>query len=136
MIEINRNPSPRELRQFAAIWLPAAVIVAGAMAKWRFHSPKTAIAIWSAGALLTLLGLAIRSLRRPLYIGWMTAVYPIGWTISHLLLFIVFYLLITPIGFLMRLRHDPMERRLDRSATSYWLPRETKRDSSSYFRQY
>ncbi|HEY4641160.1 MAG TPA: SxtJ family membrane protein [Thermoanaerobaculia bacterium] len=136
MIEINRNPSPRELRQFAMIWLPAAVIVLGAMARWRFHSPKAAIAIWAAGGALALIALFASSLRKPLYIGWMTAVYPIGWTISHLMLLILFYLLVTPFGLLMRIKRDPMERKFDRSAKSYWIPRERKTGPSSYFHQY
>lgn len=136
MIKINRNPSPRELRQFVYFWLPAAVAVLGAMARWRFHAPKTALVIWSVGAVLTLAGIAIGSLRRPLYIGWMTAVYPIGWTVSHLLLLIVFCLLVTPVGLLMRLRHDPMARRLDRTAKTYWLTRPRKSGTASYFQQY
>jgi len=31
MLDINWNPSPRELRQFAGIWLPAFAAIAGTL---------------------------------------------------------------------------------------------------------
>jgi hypothetical protein len=44
--------------------------------------------------------------------------------ISPVLLGILFYLCISPIGFLMRLTgKDPMRRKLERAAKSYWIVR-------------
>jgi hypothetical protein len=44
--------------------------------------------------------------------------------ISPLVLGILFYLCISPIGFLMRLAgKDPMRREFDPAAKSYWIPR-------------
>ena len=34
---------------------------------------------------------------RPLYVGWLYAVFPIGWTISHLILAVIYFLILTPI---------------------------------------
>ena len=60
---------------------------------------------------------AIPNVRRLLYLGWMRVFYPIGWVVSHLLLAIVYYLVLTPIGLVMRLfGGDPMHRGFDRSA--------------------
>jgi hypothetical protein len=45
--------------------------------------------------------------------------------ISPIALGLIFYLCITPIGFLMRLLgKDPLRLRLDRQAETYWIPRE------------
>lgn len=137
MIEINRNPSARELRIFVMLVVPAFFAVAGSLAYWKFHAPRVGVAVWLVGAVLMLVGLAVPNMRRPLYVGWMIAVYPIGWTVSHVILLIVFYLVITPIGLVVRLfGRDPMERRLDRKASTYWIARNTERKPSSYFRQY
>ncbi|MBT2383374.1 hypothetical protein [Streptomyces sp. ISL-11] len=38
------------------------------------------------------------------------------------LLIAVYYLLVTPIGLLSRLVRDPLTRRWDRGARSYWIP--------------
>ena len=50
----------------------------------------------------------------------MFAVFPIGWVVSHLLLGVVYFLVLTPIGLTLRaLGRDPLERRFDQSASSY-----------------
>ena len=137
MIDIRWNPTRREQLQFTAIWMPAFFIVIAAIAYWRFDSPRGAWIAALAGLLLTAAGLAIPALRRPLYVGFMCASFPIGWTVSHLVLIVVFYLVITPFGIVMRmLGRDPMERRLDSGASTYWTPREQPRDVESWFRQY
>ena len=40
----------------------------------------------------------------------------------------------TPLGFLLRCFHDPMQRRFDSPTKSYWLPHEMP-EASRYFRQ-
>ena len=67
----------------------------------------------------------------------MTAVYPIGWIISHALLAMIYYLAITPIGVVMRLcGRDPLQRALDRSAKTYWTPHNVSEDTERYFQQF
>ena len=63
--------------------------------------------------------------------------YPIGWVITHVVMAIIFYLVVTPVGIIMRLTgRDPMERAFDRTAKTYWKPRNTDPDSAGYFRLY
>ena len=47
--------------------------------------------------------------------------YPIGWVVTHVVMALIFYLVVTPLGVIMRLcGRDPMERRwLDRRAKTY-----------------
>ncbi|MFO0829111.1 MAG: SxtJ family membrane protein [Phycisphaerales bacterium] len=78
----------------------------------------------------------VPSLSVRVYRAWMFAVLPIGWSLSHVLLAIVFYLVVTPIGIALRLAgRDPMERRFDRAAKTYWKRREPIVDSERYLRQ-
>ena len=136
MIEINRNPSPRELFWFGLLLALFAGLV-GAVARYQFGAPAASKAIWIGGAALTALFFMIPPLRRPLYLAWMYAAFPIGWTVSHLVLAAVFFLAVTPVGLLMRLLgHDPMRRRPDPKAATYWEPREGEPDSKRYFRQF
>ena len=80
---------------------------------------------------------AFPGVRRWVFLGWMYAALPIGWAVSHLLLAIVFYLVITPIGLTMHLfRYDPMSRRIDRDAKTYWVRRDPESDMARYFRQF
>jgi hypothetical protein len=50
---------------------------------------------------------------------------------------VVFFGLFTAVGLLMRLfGYDPMTRKFDRSARTYWVRHEDQSDVSYYFRQY
>ncbi len=136
VIDFNRNPSSRELKVFGLIVLLFFGLVGG-LVWWRWEWLKVSIGIWSVGGLVTALFFAVRGLRLPLYLVWMNAVYPIGWLVSHLLLGIVYYLVMTPIGLIMRLLgRDPLERKIDRSAESYWTRHDPAAKSERYFRQF
>jgi hypothetical protein len=136
MITINRNPSSRDLRWFGLLLLLFFGLL-GALARWRFGAPDTATALWQIGAVLCIVYYAVPPLRRWLFLGWMYAAFPIGWTISHVLLLVVFYLILTPVGLALRLGgHDPLERSFDREAATYWVPRSVKDDPARYFRQF
>ena len=75
-------------------------------------------------------------LRVPYVISLVGAV-PIAWVVSHLVLVTIFYLVLTPIGLIMRLfGHDPLNARFDPDAKSYWQRRPEKTDSARYFRQF
>ena len=136
LIEINWNPSRREARQFAIYWLPAFLLVAGFVA-WFKALLLASYLLWGAAIVVSLVGTMFPSLRRPIFVSWMCAMFPIGWVISHLLMAVIFYLLITPLGWMLRLfGHDPLKRKFDRNATTYWVPHARARDKASYFRQF
>ena len=136
LIEMNRNPSPRQLRQFAALWFPAACTLLGAMILVRSGALIIPALLWSVGLVVSLVGLIRPSFIKPIFLAWMSIVYPIGWTISHLMLVVVFFVIITPVGLVLRLLgHDPLERSFDRSATTYWTPHNPGGDTARYFRQ-
>jgi len=74
---------------------------------------------------------------KPIYVVWMTLVFPIGWLVSHLCMAVVYYGVVTPIGVFKRnWSGDPMQRQLDRNCESYWQPRPPAKPSDSYFRQF
>jgi hypothetical protein len=137
LLEINWKPSRKELRQFAAIWFPLACAVIcwllyKATKSW--HAPAVFSGI--AAILCVLANFSLEFSHR-LYVAWMVAAFPIGWTVSHLLMGLIYYLLITPMGLLMRLcGRDSMGRRFDPARDSYWVPHSTPKDKQQYFRQY
>ena len=136
IIEINTDPSKKELRWFG-VMLVVFVLAVGALVRWQFDAPAAAQRIWIAGGVLSMVYVVAPPLRRWIFVGWIYAAFPIGWTVSHVLLASIYYLVFTPIGLLLRLiKGDPLERQLDPSATSYWRPHESLRDVRRYFRQF
>ncbi len=75
-----------------------------------------------AGLLTAAAALAVPRLLLPLCRAWMGLARALGWLNTRLLLTLVFFLMITPIGLLMRVfGHDPMDRRWRRPGrNSYW----------------
>ena len=137
IITFNGNPSDRDLRQFAAIWLQLLSLVIGAFIYSASGSMVAAGVVVGVSAIAGAIGYARPAFMRPIFLMWMAAAYPIGWTISHVLLAAIYYLIVTPIGLVMRLvRYDPMQRRFDRTAHSYWVSIEPVANAQSYFRQF
>lgn len=134
LFELNTDPSKRELRWFAGVWFPAFATLVGAFAWRKLHEPEAATWIWALAGLLAVAGLCEPRVIRPIYKGLMWLTFPMGWVFSHVILFLIYFLVITPLGALVRIFHDPMGRSFDRPAKSYWMPRET-RSKESYIRQ-
>ena len=136
LIEINKNPSRRELFIFGALFAAFFGLIGG-LIWWKSESPTVAYVLWSIAGFITILFYAVRPIRKPIYLGWIYTVYPIGWVISHTAMAVIYYLVFTPIGVIMRLfGRDPMERRFDRSAASYWVEHDPAGDPGRYFRQF
>jgi hypothetical protein len=61
---------------------------------------------------------------------------PIGLVVSELMLIVLYFGVITPIAFLMRVAgRDPLDRSIDRAAATYWVQHREAGDASRYFRQ-
>ena len=137
MLEINWQPSRRELRQFAGIWFPLACAVVCWFVYRATHSWQLLAALGVIAAVLSVVAFAVPAVALRLYVGWMVAAFPIGWTVSHLLMGVIYYLLITPMGLLMRcFGRDAMGRKFNRTRDTYWVAHTTPRDKQQYFRQY
>lgn len=135
LIEINRTPSRAERRWFGVIVLVFFGILGG-IAWWQFAAAAWARGLWGAGLLLAAAYYAIPPLRLPFYLLWMHAAAPIGWLVSHAVLAIIFYGLITPMGVLMRLfGRDAMSRRFEPARASYWTEHDPGGDTARYLRQ-
>jgi hypothetical protein len=135
LVRINRHPSRRQLTVFAVAWL-----VAGAFAGvglWRRGHETPAIVTVALAVSAPLIGIGAPAALRWLYVGLSYATYPIGFVVSHVVLAIVYFGVVTPIGLVMRLcGYDPLERKFDAKLTSYWKLRRDRPPSESYFRQY
>jgi Saxitoxin biosynthesis operon protein SxtJ len=136
MIDLNLNPSKKDLRIFSLGALAFFAFVGWIV--WRKSGSATAgVGVATAGAAIAVLGFAIPRAVRPIFVALMVINYPIGWVVTHVVMAFIFYLVVTPLAAIMKLRgRDPMERRFDRTAKTYWKTRANEIDSSRYFRQF
>ena len=134
LIRINRNPSGRQLAVFGLAWL--GILGVAGWACWIRGRHGAAGIAWTLAAMVPLAGLADRRALRLVYVGLSLATYPIGFVVSHVVLALVYYLVLTPIGLAMRLLgRDPLNRRFDPKAASYWTARGPERPAEDYFHQ-
>jgi hypothetical protein len=130
------NPTARMLRQFGGIW----IVFFGAIAAWQeFHHHRRGVAITLAVLAVTIgpLGLVWPRGIRPIFIGWMALVYPIGWTVSRVVLGLIFYGLFTPVAWFFRVTdRDALGLKPRRSADTCWQPKGRVTDKAQYLRQF
>lgn len=130
-----RSPSRSELRFFGVVVLALSAVL-GALAWWRFDAPGAARALLGVGLGFAVLYQALPPLRIPLWMAWMTLFTPVGRLVSHALLALIYFGLVTPIGLVMRLvGRDRLGLRPGRGAASFWSEHDPASDVGRYFRQ-
>lgn len=105
------------------------------IALWSFYRGRTIVPLitGSIGAVLILMALLLPALTRRFHVAWMGVAGVLGWVNSRILLSLVFYILFVPYNLVSRLiRRDPLNRRKARHE-SYWIPRETTRQTKEQF---
>lgn len=134
--EIQFRPPDKILRQFVGLW----VLTFGALAAWHWlvlGRPTAGIALAVLALTVGPLGLIRPQLIRQIYVAWMVLAFPIGWTISYLMLALIFYGLFTPIALVFRLiGRDALHHRTRPQQATYYLPKVVPDDPVSYLRQY
>lgn len=137
MIHLDLNPTPRKIREFGIV-SPIMLGLIGLLLAWRFGlSPAWPIALGAVGIALFLLSRMAPVCVRPVYQGLVLVGFPIGWVVSHVVMLLFFFAVLTPIALLFRLvGRDVLSRKWDDECKSYWT--EYSRDDrvQRYFRQF
>ena len=137
VVQINTDPSRRELNQFGFIWM-GFVTFFGAIAFFKLHNPSLARGLWVAAVVVPVIGWVFPRFMRWVFLGMSYLAFPIGFVVSHVVLAVVYYLVLAPIGILTRLfGYDSMKKRFDHEVKIYWVERSAAAvDSKRYFRQF
>jgi hypothetical protein len=133
--ELNRSPSRRDILSFALIFA-GGMGALGALNQFYMHRPETALVLFALAGAVFVLSL-IPPVGRILYILWMGLGLTIGFFTAPVIMFIVYAVVIVPVGLWFKVtRRDLMRRRLDPEAKSYWEDYPGSDDPASYIRQY
>ena len=136
LIQINTAPSRRDLAIFGLIWVVFFGII-GMIVLGHGGSTTAAYVIWGLAVGVPALGMLVPGFLRLVYVGMAYLAFPIGFVLSHVILALVYYGVMTPTGLLMRLfGYDPMHRRFDPGAETYWTKGDEEASVERYFRQF
>ena len=145
MIEIDWRPDDRTLRQFGVIALFGFSFIA-ALAWWELFifsfglgeaRPIVAGAFAALAGVSALFSLVFPRANLPIYLGLTLLSYPIGFVLSYVIMGFLFFIMITPVGLFFRLTgYDPLNRKFEPDATTYWSDPRPRRGKESFFRQF
>jgi hypothetical protein len=136
VVKITWHPSPNQLRLFALVQVLFFALISMIIVR---HSGnwQSAEIVMACSVAMAIVGICSPRIIRLVYVAWMAVLFPITLTVSFVLMALIFYWLFAPIGLIMKLvGRDPMRRKLDVSADTYWIRREQKREEAAYFKQY
>lgn len=126
------HPDARELRRFAVAMLIGFTVL-GSLAVWRAGGITTgAIVLWSLGAFLAVAAL-IPKLGRAAYLAVYLPTSIIGYVVSNVILTLMFFFVITPLGIILRLLGKDF---LQQQRQKQWRPVRGVKSEDSYYRQF
>jgi hypothetical protein len=116
----------RDLRKFAWV-MTGGFLVFGVVAYLR-AKPNSSLVFTALSVSFLLFGAVLPGALRPVYKLWMGLAHILGWVNTRVILSILFYLVLAPVSLVMRLfGRDVLQKRFDRSRTTYWHERTANR---------
>lgn len=131
----NIKSGTSDLRKFG-ITMAIVLILLGGVFLWREKSYYLYFFILAAVFIVP--GLAVPVALKPVHTAWMTISIVLGWIMTRVILGVLFYLVITPTGWLARLFGEHfLDLKIDKGAKSYWIRRkELQSSKSDYEKQF
>lgn len=129
------RPDAKELRRFAVAMLIGFGLL-GLFSAWRGNGIGTgSLVLWGIGAFLAVAAL-VPGLGKIAYLGVYLPTSIIGYVVSHVILALMFFFVITPLGIILRmLGKDPLRQRRQSNETG-WTPVKGVKSEDSYYRQF
>ena len=125
------NTDKKTLKKFALTMFIALALIATFLL---IKHKNGYLWLYGAGILFLFTGIFTVNLLKPVYTGWMKLAFILSWFNTRLILFLMFYLIFTPIGFIMKLfGMDQLGLKMEKNRESYWIRNEKK---SNYKRQF
>ena len=131
-----RRSETSQARQFAVVLAVVLGLLAG-WAAWRGHDTRAGVLALAALVPIVLAFGAPRAWLAAFRV-WMRFAEALGWLSTHVILAAFFYLVLTPVGLVMRaLRRAPLDLDWGRGRTTSWISRpETEQSVARYEKQY
>ena len=134
--DVTVQPTDRKLREFAA----ASAIVLAILAAWRMLVPGGIALAGACATAATMIGLVGQARPRwlaPVFALWMIVAFPIAWLVSYLVLAVIYFGLITPLGLMFRLfGRDAQGRSWPGRQDSYWRDKPGADNPERYLKQF
>src|SRR5690606_21497144 len=130
----------RKIVEFGIVMFSVLTVVIPIIVVWRNSWEWQEWLIWLVGSGIILLVLSATTgmLMAPIYRAWMYLAMILGTIMTGIIVTLVFFVLITPIGLIRRLvgSSSNYQKRIDTSATTYWVERSDAKHQSTIEKMY
>jgi hypothetical protein len=140
LIKLNWRPNKTEIRKFGVIFLVGCGILGLAkylapFGLWHCNE-QFGVILMFAGLFIGGVAIAIPRAALPFYWVWLSIAFVMGNIMSRVLIVAMYFLIITPVGFLSRIVGRDKLQLKRRSVGSYWHPIHLPKDIETYERQF
>jgi hypothetical protein len=111
----------RDPRKFG-LTVGGIFLVLGTVSHWRGHTTPPLI-FWGLGAALLVPAAVAPRVLAPVERHWMKFAEVLGHVNARVILTVLYYVVVTPIGFVLRCFRDPLDRALADGRQSEWIRR-------------
>jgi hypothetical protein len=130
-IQALRRASVRDLRRFGLTVGGVFILLSFILFLPKWHRPWYGWLL-VPGVPLVILGGVYPRVLKWLYVGWMTVAMLLGAIASTILLTVLFYLVVTPIGLVARLAGKDFLSQKPSSEASYWILRDASKPKQKH----
>lgn len=133
MEDIKRDKN--SLRKYGLAMALAFMVISGLFYLKHRAYPKPTIFI---SILFLICALTVPQLLKNLYVIWMRLVYGLAWINTRIILTLIFFLVFTPLNFIITLLgKDLLDLKIGRNVSTYWCKKEKREfEKESYYRQF
>ncbi len=141
LVKLNWKPSPKELRQFGAIFGSGFLLIGLVKYFWIWdwlfeRNEKLGLIFILIGIVGGAIGLTGTKLALPLYWVWMGIAFVLGNIMSRVVITLIYYGVITPMSFVARLLGRDKLQLKKRAVQSYWQDISLPHEPEKYERQF
>ena len=136
LIKLNTNPPLSQLKSFGRLWTPLFAIIIGLNVVFNGYFAAAVTIQIIAGVICFVAWCCPKMLKFP-FVAAMVVTYPIGIVVGWMLLRVIYYGCLCPIGLMLKVfGKDSLQLGWDLDAESYWIERQEVARSHQYFRQF
>ena len=141
-VELNFDPSSKQLRQFGFIGMCALPLLGWLIAgkplpaTWEAADTQTVGIFAGIGLVLGVLAIVQPNLLKWVFVAASVITFPIGFVLGEIVMFTIYLIAFAPMALLFRvIGRDALQRNIQRNTDSYWQDKEQPRGAASYYRQ-
>ena len=141
-VELNYNPTSKQLRQFGYIGMCALPVLGWLLAgkpmpsTWEASDTQFVGFFAAIGAASGALAAAKPTWLKWIFVAASVITFPIGFVLGEVIMFSIYLIAFAPMAILFRIiGRDALQRDIQRNADSYWQEKQQPSQSASYYRQ-